>query len=135
MILALARSLLIPFCVGTTPLDTCNIELTFLGCFLVPLVHKQDFAPSELAKQPAVPDVKSAPSDLLGDCVMMEGIPSLMDESTTNTKTGLIESNWDSRLQESASPSAELGVPGPAKPVSSGGMQVALQDKATVKPK
>ncbi|KAM7283949.1 heat shock factor protein isoform X1 [Ixodes scapularis] len=95
----------------------------------------QDFAPSELAKQPAVPDVKSAPSDLLGDCVMMEGIPSLMDESTTNTKTGLIESNWDSRLQESASPSAELGVPGPAKPVSSGGMQVALQDKATVKPK
>ncbi|KAM7307230.1 heat shock factor protein isoform X2 [Ixodes scapularis] len=94
-----------------------------------------DFAPSELAKQPAVPDVKSAPSDLLGDCVMMEGIPSLMDESTTNTKTGLIESNWDSRLQESASPSAELGVPGPAKPVSSGGMQVALQDKATVKPK
>ncbi|KAG0434176.1 hypothetical protein HPB47_019299 [Ixodes persulcatus] len=93
------------------------------------------FAPSELVKQPALPDVKSAPSDLLGDCVMMEGIPSLVDESPTNTKTGLIESNWDSRLQESAPPSAELGVPGPAKPVSSGGMQVALQDKATVKPK
>lgn len=87
---------------------------------------------------PELTDVKTAPSDLLNDCVTMEGIPSLMGDVKTSTKTGPIELSWDNRPHESAPPSEgtdTLGVPGPAKPVSSGGMQVALQDKSTGNPK
>ncbi|CAN7990997.1 unnamed protein product [Ixodes hexagonus] len=106
-------------------------------CFIASWLRMQAFTPPEMKEQPALPGVKSAPSDLLGDCVMMEGIPSLV-EGSADAKAGLVDSNWDSQLDDGASPPADpdpLCIPGPAKLVSGASMQVALQDKPAGNPK